>query len=59
MVTDGQLVSLDELYTMNKYLPMYLMTFGTAIRIREPLELKRQIQELAYGIAKHYDEDSG
>lgn len=24
----------------------------------EPLELKRQIQELAYGIAKHYDEDS-
>lgn len=43
---------------MNKYLPMYLMTFGTAIRIREPLELKRRIQEVAYGIAKHYDEDS-
>lgn len=43
--------------TMNKYLPMYLLTFGTAISIREPLELKRQIQKMAYGIAKLYEDD--
>ncbi|MFD2379965.1 helix-turn-helix transcriptional regulator [Paenibacillus xanthanilyticus] len=55
--TDREVRFLLDVPTMNKYLPMYLMTFGTAIRIREPLELRRQIQELAYGIAKHYDED--
>lgn len=44
--------------TMNKYLPIYLMTFGTAIRIREPVELKRRIQEMAHEIAKHYENDS-
>jgi predicted DNA-binding transcriptional regulator YafY len=41
--------------TMNKYLPVYLMTFGTAIRIREPLALKRRVQEMASAIAQHYD----
>lgn len=40
--------------TINKYLPTYLMTFGTDIHIREPQELKRQIRELAGAIAKHY-----
>ncbi|MNO49838.1 HTH domain protein [compost metagenome] len=40
--------------TMNKYLPIYLMTLGTAIRVLEPPELKRQIQEMAYGIVQHY-----
>lgn len=43
--------------TMNKYLPRYLMMFGTAIRIREPLELKRMMQEMATGIARHYEDD--
>jgi len=43
--------------TMNKYLPTYLMSFGTAIRIREPLELQRRIREMAREIAQHYDAD--
>ncbi|MGW8956689.1 hypothetical protein [Paenibacillus sp. NPDC055715] len=43
---------------MNKYLPMYLMTFGTAIRIREPLALKRRVQEMSSAIAHHYEIDS-
>ncbi|MCR8632044.1 helix-turn-helix transcriptional regulator [Paenibacillus radicis (ex Xue et al. 2023)] len=55
--TDREARFLIDVPTMNKYLPMYLMTFGTAIRIREPLELKRRIQEMAYGIAKHYEND--
>ncbi|MFD0716403.1 helix-turn-helix transcriptional regulator [Paenibacillus sp. GCM10027626] len=55
--TDREARFLLDVPTMNKYLPMYLMTFGTAIRIREPLELKRRIQEMAYGIAKHYEGD--
>lgn len=48
--------ALDEA-TMNKYLPMYLMTFGTSIRIREPLALRSTIREIAYGIARSCDED--
>ncbi|MDP4096389.1 WYL domain-containing protein [Paenibacillus sp. P96] len=55
--TDQEARFMLDVPTMDKYLPMYLMTFGTAIRIREPLELKRQIQEIAYGIAKHYKDD--
>jgi predicted DNA-binding transcriptional regulator YafY len=56
--TDVEARFLLDIPTMNKYLPIYLMTFGTAIRIREPLELKRQIQEMAYEIAKHYEDDA-
>ncbi|AIQ67236.1 helix-turn-helix transcriptional regulator [Paenibacillus graminis] len=55
--TDREARFLLDVPTMNKYLPVYLMTFGTAIHIREPLELKRQIQETACKIAKHYDDD--
>lgn len=55
--TDQEARFLLDVPTMNKYLPMYLMTFGAAIRIREPLELKRRIREMAYGIAKHYEDD--
>ncbi|MFF2483762.1 helix-turn-helix transcriptional regulator [Paenibacillus sp. NPDC058071] len=55
--TDGEARFLLDVPTMNKYLPMYMLTFGTAIRIREPLELKRRIQEMARGIAKHYEDD--
>ena len=44
--------------TMNKYLPTYLMSFGTAIRVREPQELKRRIREMAREIAQHYDDDA-
>lgn len=56
--TDREAQFLLDTPTMNKYLPMYLMTFGTAIRIREPLDLKYRIQEIAIGIAKHYADDS-
>ncbi|UPK43051.1 helix-turn-helix transcriptional regulator [Paenibacillus pabuli] len=55
--TDREARFLIDAPTMNKYLPTYLLTFGTAIRIREPLELKLRIQEKAYGIAKHYEND--
>ncbi|OKP98661.1 YafY family protein [Paenibacillus sp. P46E] len=54
--TDREARFLLDVPTMNKYLPMYLMTFGTAIRIQEPLELKRRIREMAYGVAKHYED---
>ncbi|AZS17944.1 helix-turn-helix transcriptional regulator [Paenibacillus lutimineralis] len=53
--TDREARFLLDVPTMNKYLPMYLMTFGTAIRIREPLALKRRVQEMASAIAQHYD----
>lgn len=43
--------------TMNKYLPMYLVMFGTAIRILEPPELRRRIRDMACGIAKLYEDD--
>ncbi|WP_276353014.1 helix-turn-helix transcriptional regulator [Cohnella caldifontis] len=43
--------------TMNKYLPAYLMTFGTAIRIREPQDLRRRIREMACEIAEHYERE--
>ncbi len=56
--TDREARFLLDVPTMNKYLPMYLMTFGTAIRIREPLTLKRRVQEMASAIAHHYEIDS-
>lgn len=43
--------------TMNKYLPAYLLTFGTALRVREPLALKRRVRDLASGIARHYEDE--
>nr|WP_238357649.1 YafY family protein [Cohnella zeiphila] len=46
-----------DIPTMNKYLPIYLMSFGTAVRILEPPELKRRVRDMAYGIAKHYEDD--
>lgn len=56
--TDREARFLLDVPTMNKYLPMYLMSFGTGICIREPLELKHRIREMAYEIAKHYQNDS-
>ncbi|MFS0724271.1 helix-turn-helix transcriptional regulator [Paenibacillus sp. 1P07SE] len=53
--TDRDVCFLLDVPTMNKYLPVYLMTFGTAIRIREPQELKERIRELAADIARHYE----
>lgn len=55
--TDQEARFLIDVPTMNKYLPMYLMTFGTSIRIREPLELKRLIQQMACRISEYYEED--
>ncbi|MGG1553611.1 helix-turn-helix transcriptional regulator [Paenibacillus ferrarius] len=55
--TDREAQFLLDVPTMNKYLPVYLLTFGTAIRIREPLELKRRVQEMAHEIAAHYEDD--
>jgi len=55
--TDRDVRFLLDAPTMNKYLPMYLITFGTAIRIREPQELKRTIREMAYQIAHNCEED--
>ncbi|GIP59709.1 YafY family protein [Paenibacillus sp. FSL W8-0186] len=56
--SDREARFLLDVPTMNKYLPMYLITFGTAIRIREPLELQCMIREMAYGIAEHYANNS-
>ncbi|RCX17654.1 putative DNA-binding transcriptional regulator YafY [Fontibacillus phaseoli] len=55
--TDREARFLLDIPTVNKYLPTYLLMFGTAIRIREPLELKIRIREMAHGIAKHYEDD--
>ncbi|CAM4316454.1 helix-turn-helix transcriptional regulator [Paenibacillus tarimensis] len=55
--TDREARFLLDAPTMNKYLPIYLMTFGTAIRILEPAELKHRIQDIASGIAKHHGLD--
>ncbi len=52
--TDREARFVLDVPTMNKYLPRYLITFGTAIRVLEPPELKRRIQEAASDIAKHY-----
>lgn len=56
--TDREARFLLDVPTMNKYLPTYLMSFGTAIRIREPLELQRRIREMAREIARHYEDDA-
>ncbi|WP_110934029.1 helix-turn-helix transcriptional regulator [Paenibacillus bouchesdurhonensis] len=56
--SDREARFLLDVPTMNKYLPMYLITFGTAIRVREPIELKCKIREMAYGIAKYYDNNT-
>ncbi|MCA1293207.1 YafY family transcriptional regulator [Paenibacillus sp. alder61] len=56
--TDREARFLLDVPTMNKYLPTYLMSFGTAIRIREPLELQRRIREMAREIAQHYEDDA-
>lgn len=56
--TDREAKFLLDVPTMNKYLPTYLMSFGTAIRIREPLELQRRIREMAREIAQLYEDDA-
>lgn len=56
--TDREVKLLLDVPTMNKYLPVYLMTFGTSIRVKEPLELGRRIREMANGIAELYEDDS-
>ena len=55
--TDWDARFLLDAPTMNKYLPMYLITYRTSIHIMEPLELMRRIQEMACGIVKHYEDD--
>ncbi|MEK3792908.1 YafY family protein [Paenibacillus sp. FSL R7-0204] len=55
--TDREARFLLDAPSMNKYLPEYLLSFGTSIRIHEPLELKNQIQELAGAISRHYMND--
>ena len=55
--TDREVRFLLDAPTMDKYLPMYLITFGPDIRVLEPPELKSRIREMARGIAKHYDSD--
>lgn len=54
---DREITFLLDVQTMNKYLPKYLIAFGTAIHIREPQELRLQLQEMAYRIAKHYEDN--
>ncbi|MEK3732897.1 MULTISPECIES: YafY family protein [Paenibacillus] len=54
--TDREARFLIDAPTMNKYLPMYLMTFGPVIRVREPLELKRRIREMASSIVQLYED---
>ncbi|SFB51810.1 Predicted DNA-binding transcriptional regulator YafY, contains an HTH and WYL domains [Cohnella sp. OV330] len=56
--TDRDARFLLDLPTMNKHLPMYLLTFGTDIRIKEPIELRRRVRELASRIAAHYENDA-
>lgn len=56
--TDREVRFALDVPTMDKYLPAYLMTFGTAIRVLEPPELRRRIGELARGIARNHEEDS-
>lgn len=52
--TDSEARFLIDAPTMNKYIPIYLLTFGTSIKVREPVELRNTIKELAVQIAKHY-----
>ena len=56
--TDQEAHFLLDFPTMNKYLPVYLMTFGTSIEVLEPLGLRRQIRELAARVVRHYADDS-
>lgn len=56
--TDREARFLLDVPSMNKYLPKYLLSFGTSIRILEPVELKEQIQELACAISRHYMNDA-
>lgn len=56
--TDQEVQFVLDVPTMNQYLPMYLMTLGTAIRIREPMELRQRIQEMATQLAKHHEENA-
>jgi Predicted transcriptional regulator len=43
--------------TMDKYMPVYLMTFGTRLRVVRPDRLRRQIAERARRIAALYAND--
>lgn len=55
--TDREALFLLDVLTMNKYLPKYLMTFGTGVRVLEPMELRQRIRELAIGIANNHETD--
>lgn len=56
--TDREARFLLDVPSMNKYLPKYLLSFGTAIRIREPLALKLLLQDRAREISSHYMDDA-
>jgi predicted DNA-binding transcriptional regulator YafY len=58
---DGEVcLEMDE-PTMDKYMPVYLMTFGTRLRVVRPERLKRQVAERARRIMEFHADltDSG
>ena len=55
--TDHEARFLIDAPTLNKYVPVYLMTFGTSIQVKEPAQLRKKIKEMACELANHYAED--
>ncbi|WP_163875699.1 helix-turn-helix transcriptional regulator [Paenibacillus favisporus] len=55
--TDAEARFLIDIPTIDKYLPRYLLTFGTSIRVLEPIALKNQIKAMAGQIAELYADD--
>ncbi|CAH0122250.1 hypothetical protein PAE9249_04798 [Paenibacillus sp. CECT 9249] len=44
--------------TLEKYIPMYLMTFGTRIRVLEPERIRKLMAETARKLAIFYETES-
>lgn len=55
--TDEEARFLLDAPTMNKYLPIYLMTLGTGIQVLEPASLRRRVAEMAGRLARHYENE--
>ncbi|WP_020618256.1 helix-turn-helix transcriptional regulator [Paenibacillus daejeonensis] len=51
---DREVVFLLDEQTMHKYLPVYLLTFGTRLSILEPEQLRIQMAETARRLAAHH-----
>lgn len=45
---------LDE-QTMHAYVPYYLLSYGKAIKVLEPLSLKQKLVDVANNLMKHYE----